>query len=79
MTKVIMRKENGKQIIHFYDKDPKETLKGQMSHIYPSCECHHIEHADNHCWGGEKKHHIFCRRKHIPYISMLTYTENTEM
>lgn len=49
MTKVIMRKEKGKQIIHFYKKDPKQTLKGQMSHIYPSCECPHIEHADNHC------------------------------
>lgn len=49
MTKVIMRKENGKQIIHFYEKDPKEALKEQMSHIYPSCRCHHIGHADSHC------------------------------
>lgn len=58
MTKVIMKKENGKQIIYFYEKDPKETLKGQMSHIYPSCECHHIQHADNHCQGKKKAPHF---------------------
>lgn len=76
MTKVIMRKENGKQIIHFYEKDPKETLKGQMSHIYPSCECHHIEHADNH-YRGEKTHHIFSKRKYISHTSLCLCRQKT--
>lgn len=48
MTKVIMRKENGKRIIHFRERDPKETIKGQMSHIYPSGEYCHMQNADDH-------------------------------
>lgn len=48
MTKVIMRKENGKQIIHFCEKDFKKSRKGHMSHIYHSCEYLHVQNADNH-------------------------------
>lgn len=77
MTKVIMRKENGKRIIHFCEKDPKEMLKGQMPHIYPSCECYHMQNPDNHHWRKKKLSHLTAKRKYLSHRS--TYLCSQEM